>query len=196
MKSGSTALRWVSEEEPPQRSLTPLYCLAELLFAASLLLSYFLGKLQKFTAFSQCPQQQFWTTCTTTALIKPYKEKSKDDRQHFSLLLAWVRAEPDLHEAEKEHIWEFLWLSQASNRKKVLHFCTENDGAERIKKYSANSTLGLHYWSEDKFFHHAIHTYLKMFASTTDPSRIPLELESPAIIWPHGAQLYYILSFS
>lgn len=85
MKSGSAAPRWVSEEEPPQRSLTPLYCLAELLLAASLLLSYFLGKLQKFTAFSQCPQQQFWATCTTTALIKPYKEKSKDDRQHSSL---------------------------------------------------------------------------------------------------------------
>lgn len=95
MTSGSTALRWVSEEEPPQRSLTPLYCLAELLLAASLLLPYFLGKLQKFTAFSQCPQQQFWATCTTTALIKPYKEKLKDDRQHFSLFLVWVRAEPD-----------------------------------------------------------------------------------------------------
>lgn len=63
MTSGSTALRWVSEEEPPQRSLTPL-SLAELLLAASLLLSYFLGKLQKFTAFSQCPQQQFWATCS------------------------------------------------------------------------------------------------------------------------------------
>lgn len=109
MKSGSTALRWVSEEEPPQRSLTPLYCLAELLLAASLLLSYFLGKLQKFTAFSQCPQQQFWATCTTTALVKPNKEKSKDDRKHFSpaLLPAWVKAEPELHEVEKERIESF-----------------------------------------------------------------------------------------
>lgn len=64
---------------------------------------------------------------------------------------------------------------QACNRKKVLHFCTENDGAERIKKYSANSTLGLHYWSEDKFCHPATNMYTEMFASTTDPPRIPLE---------------------
>lgn len=180
MKSGSTTLRWVSEEEPPQRSLTPLYCLAELLLDASLLLSYFLGKLQKFIAFSQCPQQQFWAPCTTTALIKPYIEKSKDDRQHFSLLLAWVRAEAELHEAEKKPIWEFPWISQASNRKKVLHFCTENDGAEKIKKYSAISTSGLHYWSEDKFCHHATYTYLKMPAYTTDLSRIPLETWEPS----------------
>lgn len=76
---------------------------------------------------------------------------------------------------EKERIWEFLWISQACNLKKVLHFCTENDGAERKKKCSANSTFSLHYWSEDKFCHHATNMYLKMFASTTDPSRIPLE---------------------
>lgn len=179
---------------PAEESHTSLLpCRAAL--AASLLLSYFLGKLQKFTAFSQCPQQQFWATCTISALIKPYKEKSKDDRQHFSLLLAWVRAEPDLHEAEKEHIWEFLWISQTSNRKKVLDFCTENDGAERIKKYSANSILSLHYWWEDKFCHCATNTHLKMHQHQTH-QEYHWKLESPAIIWPHGAQLYYILSFS
>lgn len=152
MKSGSAAPKWVSEEEPPQRSLTPLPCRAAscCLFAPVLLSR----KTSKVHCILTMPPTAILSNLHYHGTHKAIQREI--ERWQTTLLLAWLRALPDLHEVEKERIWEFLWISQACNLKKVLHFCTENDGAEKKKKYSANSTSGLHYWSEDKFCHRAI----------------------------------------